>query len=46
MSKLTSPSITITFTELGVSAITRGNRGIAAVVLKDTAASVASILSA
>lgn len=46
MSKLTSPSITITFTELGVSAITRGNRGIAAVVLKDAAASVASILSA
>ena len=46
MSKLTSPSITITFTELGVSAITRGERGVAAVVLKDTAASVTTLLSA
>ena len=46
MSKLKSPSITIRFTELGVSAITRGERGVAAVVLKDTAASVTTLLSA
>lgn len=46
MSKLKSPSITIRFTELGVSAITRGERGVAAVVLKDTAASVITLLSA
>lgn len=36
MSKLTSPSITIAFTERGASAITRGERGIVALVLKGT----------
>lgn len=34
MSKLTSPSITIAFTEQGASAVTRGERGIVALVLK------------
>ena len=34
MAKLTSPSITIAFTEKGASAITRGERGIVALVLK------------
>lgn len=34
MAKLTSPSITIAFTEKGASAIERGERGIAALVLK------------
>nr|DAR75811.1 MAG TPA: tail protein [Caudoviricetes sp.] len=36
MSKLTSPSITIAFTEQGASAVTRGERGIVALVLKGT----------
>ena len=36
MAKLTSPSITIAFTEKGASAITRGERGIVALVLKGT----------
>ena len=36
MSKLTSPSITITFTEKGQSVVTRGERGIVALVLKGT----------
>lgn len=34
MSKLTSPSITIAFNERGASAITRGERGIVALILK------------
>lgn len=34
MAKLTSPSITIAFTEKGASAINRGERGIVALVLK------------
>lgn len=36
MAKLTSPSITIIFSEQGASAITRGERGIVALALKDT----------
>lgn len=36
MAKLTSPSITIAFTEKGASAIERGERGIVALVLKGT----------
>jgi len=36
MGKLTSPSITIVFTEQGASAIERGERGIVALVLKGT----------
>lgn len=36
MSKLTSPSITITFTEKGQSIVERGERGIVALVLKGT----------
>jgi len=34
MSKLTSPSITIAFAERGATAITRGERGIVALILK------------
>ena len=36
MGKLTSPSITIAFTEKGASAVERGERGIVALVLKGT----------
>ena len=36
MSKLTSPSITIVFQELGASLIERSERGIVALALKDT----------
>lgn len=37
MAKLTSPRITVTFTELGISAITRGDKGTVALILRDTA---------
>jgi len=45
MSKLTSPSITITFTEQGASAVTRGERGIAALVLKGTRQQTFKVMS-
>ncbi len=37
MAKLTSPRITVTFTELGISAITRGDKGTVAVIVRDEA---------
>ena len=45
MSKLTSPSITITFTEQGASAVTRGERGIVALVLKGTRQQTFKVMS-
>lgn len=37
MANLTSPSITVVFTELGISAISRGTKGTVAVILRDAA---------
>lgn len=37
MAKLTSPNISVTFTELGISAITRGDKGTVAVIVRDAA---------
>ena len=37
MAKLTSPQISVTFTELGISAITRGDKGTVAVIVRDAA---------
>nr|WP_325303063.1 phage tail sheath subtilisin-like domain-containing protein [uncultured Dysosmobacter sp.] len=37
MANLNSPSITVKFTELGISAINRGTKGTVAVILRDTA---------
>lgn len=38
MAKLTSPQISLTFTELGISAITRGEKGTVALIVRDGAA--------
>lgn len=38
MAKLTSPQISVTFTELGISAITRGEKGTVALIVRDGAA--------
>ena len=38
MAKLTSPQISVTFTELGISAITRGSKGTVALIVRDEAA--------
>lgn len=35
MAKLTSPKITVTFTELGITAITRGDKGTVALILRE-----------
>lgn len=35
MAKLTSPNISVTFTELGISAITRGDKGTVAIIVRD-----------
>lgn len=35
MAKLTSPKITVTFTELGISAIARGTKGTVAIIVRD-----------
>lgn len=45
MAKLTSPSITIAFTEQGASAVTRGERGIVALVLKGTRQQAFKVMS-
>lgn len=45
MSKLVSPSITIAFTERGTTAITRGERGIVALVLKGTRQQTFKVIS-
>ena len=37
MAKLTSPNISVTFTELGISAITRGDKGTVAIIVRDAA---------
>lgn len=37
MAKLTSPQISVTFTELGISAITRGEKGTVALIVRDAA---------
>lgn len=37
MAKLTSPQISVTFTELGISAITRGDKGTVALIVRDGA---------
>jgi len=37
MAKLTSPRVSVTFTELGISAITRGDKGTVAVIVRDAA---------
>ena len=37
MSNLTMPKITVAFTELGVSAIQRGSKGVVALLLRDAA---------
>ena len=37
MAKLTSPRVSVTFTELGISAITRGGKGTAALIVRDSA---------
>lgn len=38
MAKLTSPRVSVTFTELGISAITRGDKGTVALIVRDGAA--------
>ena len=38
MAKLTSPQISVTFTELGISAVTRGSKGTVALIVRDEAA--------
>lgn len=35
MAKLTAPNISVTFTELGISAITRGSKGTVAIIVRD-----------
>lgn len=37
MAKLTSPLVSVTFTELGISAITRGDKGTVALIVRDEA---------
>lgn len=37
MAKLTSPQVSVTFTELGISAITRGDKGTVALIVRDGA---------
>ena len=37
MAKLTSPRISVTFTELGISAIGRGEKGVVAVLIRENA---------
>ena len=37
MAKLTSPQVSVTFTELGISAITRGDKGTVALIVRDAA---------
>ncbi|MDE6588952.1 MAG: phage tail sheath subtilisin-like domain-containing protein [Oscillospiraceae bacterium] len=37
MAKLTSPLVSVTFTELGISAITRGDKGTVALIIRDEA---------
>lgn len=37
MAKLASPQISVTFTELGISAITRGDKGTVALIVRDAA---------
>ena len=37
MAKLTSPNISVTFTELGISAIQRGDKGTVAIIVRDAA---------
>lgn len=37
MAKLISPTITVTFTELGISAISRGSKGTVALIIRDAA---------
>ena len=38
MAKLTSPNVSVSFTELGISAITRGDKGTVALIVRDEAA--------
>ena len=40
MAKLTSPMISVTFTEMGISAITRGDKGTVALIVRDEAEQV------
>ena len=35
MAKLTAPNISVTFTELGISAIQRGDKGVVAIIVRD-----------
>ena len=37
MANLNSPSVSVVFTELGITAINRGDKGVVAVILRDTA---------
>lgn len=37
MAKLTAPNISVTFTELGISAIARGDKGTVAIIVRDAA---------
>ena len=37
MANLNAPSINVTFTELGITAINRGSKGTVAVILRDSA---------
>lgn len=46
MAKLTSPEVNITFVEKGASAITRSERAVVALVLKDAAAGVYTVYGA
>lgn len=45
MAKLNSPRITVTFTELGITAIGRGEKGTVAVILRDAAEHLPVILT-
>ena len=40
MANLTRPKISVTFTELGVSAVTRGTKGVVAIIVRDAAEQV------
>ena len=37
MANLTSPKISVTFTELGISAVNRGSKGVVAIIVRDAA---------
>lgn len=45
MAKLTSPTITVVFTELGISAISRGTKGTVALIVRDAAAQEPVVLT-